>query len=261
MTRQLMSATGVVQSVATATANALVERDGNGDARFKHVGGDQSLNSAGIFGGVYLATTATPKTGNYSPAETDFFLPFNCTGGDLQCNLPAAASSSGLVLAVQKTDTSLNAVIIDGNASETVGLETTIFLTTQNEIALIQCDGSNWVVLWQGVPPGVAGGKVVAKSASFSAGGDGRAYAITVGAGVITVTLPPAARWNGKSITFKRVDAGAGSVTLTTNSTETVDGTNDPSGLFNGSGTQYDVLTIVSDGANWHYLADRGPAT
>lgn len=256
-----MSATGVVQSVATATAGALVERDGNGDSRFKHVGGDQSLNSAGIFGGVYLATTSTPKTGNYSPAETDFFLPFNCTGGDLQCNLPAAASSSGLVLAVQKTDTSLNAVIIDGNASETVGLETTIFLTTQNEIALIQCDGSNWVVLWQGVPPGVAGGKGVAKVASFSAGGDGRVYLITTAGGTIVVTLPPAARWEGKVLTLKKVDGGAGSVSLTTNLAETVDGTNDPTGLLSGAGAQYDVLNLLGQGGNWHYLADRGPAT
>src|SRR5690349_12255420 len=93
------------QAINTATAGALVERDGNGDSEFAHVVGKTALNAAGNAGGIFLGILAA-KTTNYSPAETDFFVPFDCTSGALQANLPAAASNSGKLLAIQKTDSS-----------------------------------------------------------------------------------------------------------------------------------------------------------
>lgn len=240
----------LVQYGSTNAANSIPERDNNGDTYFARARAVTALVSAG---GLQVGQIA--KTANFTGTEGNEEVWFDCTSGNLTFTLPAAATSAGWVYDVVKTDTSVNTLTIDGNAAELVNGDLTQVLHFQWEHARLVCDGTKWHMR-RFVPQNVS-----AKSASFTVGGAGPVYAITVGAGVIVATLPPAAEMKGVPVTFKRVDGGAGSVTLTTNSTETVDGTNDPTLLFNGAGTQYDVLTILSDGTNWHYLADRGPAT
>ena len=62
----------------------------------------------------------------------------------------------------------------------------------------------------------------------------------------ITLTLPSAAGIAGRQYTFKRVNAGANAVTVAAAATETIDGA---STLV--ITTQYEHITIVSDGTNW----------
>lgn len=240
----------IVQYTSLNSANSIPERDSNGDTYFARARAATALVSAG---GLQVGQIA--KTGNYSAAETNEEIWCDATSGALTITLPAAATSAGWRFHITKVDTSVNAVTIDGNASEQVNGDLTQVLHFQWESAELACDGTKWVMRR------TVHQRVSAKSANFTVGGLGPVYAITVGAGVITVTLPPAAEMKDVPITLKRVDGGAGSVSLTTNSTETVDGTNDPTGLFNGAGTQYDVLVLLSDGSNYHYMADRGPAT
>lgn len=63
----------------------------------------------------------------------------------------------------------------------------------------------------------------------------------------LTLQLPAAANVVGQEITIKKVDSGAGGITITTNSTEKIDG-QDTYVLDD----QYDVVTVVSDGSNFH---------
>lgn len=62
----------------------------------------------------------------------------------------------------------------------------------------------------------------------------------------IALTLPTAVGISGRQYTFKRVNSGANSVTIATTASEVIDGA---STLV--LSTQYDRVTIVSDGANW----------
>lgn len=66
----------------------------------------------------------------------------------------------------------------------------------------------------------------------------------TAGAGGITVTLPAPA--TGKKVVIKKVDSGAGAVTISRNSTDTIDG-----GTTAALYYQYESMTLVSDGTNW----------
>lgn len=66
---------------------------------------------------------------------------------------------------------------------------------------------------------------------------------VTGGAGGLTVTLPSAA--TGKIVVVKKVDSGAGAVTVSAGSA-TVDGTASKVLYY-----QYESLTFVSDGTNW----------
>lgn len=72
----------------------------------------------------------------------------------------------------------------------------------------------------------------------------------TTGGGGITLVLPAAAANSGRRITFKKVDAGAGVLTIDGASSETIDGA-----LTAALGVQYGFMTVQSDGSNWHIVA------
>ena len=69
----------------------------------------------------------------------------NCTGGAITVNLPAAATAgSGKVLRVKKTDSSANAVTVEGNGAETLDGALNVSLAVQYQAVTLISDGSNW---------------------------------------------------------------------------------------------------------------------
>ena len=70
----------------------------------------------------------------------------DATGAAFTVTLPAAATVSGASISVKKTDSSGNAVTIDGNGAETIDGATTLALSTQYEAVTLWSDGSNWWV-------------------------------------------------------------------------------------------------------------------
>lgn len=63
--------------------------------------------------------------------------------------------------------------------------------------------------------------------------------------GSFTITLPPAGSWVGRVITVKQISA-TGTVTVDGDGSETIDGSADFP-----LATQYDSVTVISDGSNW----------
>ena len=74
-------------------------------------------------------------------------LLIDATAGAVTLTLLAAATAAdGFEFCVKKTDSSANAVTLDGNASETIDGATTYALSGQYHAAILVCDGSNWHV-------------------------------------------------------------------------------------------------------------------
>jgi hypothetical protein len=84
------------------------------------------------------------KTTAYTAAIGDDIVLCDATGAAFTVTLPAAATSSGMVVAVKKIDASANAITIDANASETIDGVTTKQLVSQWQSLTIACDGSAW---------------------------------------------------------------------------------------------------------------------
>lgn len=78
---------------------------------------------------------------------TDYLILANATGGAITVTLPPAAENEGRVIAVKKTDVSVNAVTVDGNGSETIDGATTKALASQYDVATVFSDGSGWWLL------------------------------------------------------------------------------------------------------------------
>jgi hypothetical protein len=81
-----------------------------------------------------------------SGSPKDLYL-CDATSGAITADLPAAASHSGRVVTVKKTDASGNAVTLDGNSSETIDGATTKVLASQYDCASIVSDGTEWHLL------------------------------------------------------------------------------------------------------------------
>lgn len=93
------------------------------------------------------------KTTTYTATSQDDVVLCDASSAAFTLTLPAAASNTGKVFSIQKTDTSIaNAVTIDGDASETIGGSTTKTLNTQGETLTIVSDGTNWQILDRRIP-------------------------------------------------------------------------------------------------------------
>ncbi len=94
--------------------------------------------------------TTVAKSANYTvlEADRDKLIRVDATSGAITIALLAAATAGdGFQIAIKKTDSSGNAVTIDGNGSETIDGALTIALNNQNEVAVLISNGTSWNII------------------------------------------------------------------------------------------------------------------
>lgn len=133
----LLEKTGVsamaVRGVGTSDpANVLTRLDS--DNRYNRIGE-----------GLYVNVRSVSASGNV--ASNDYAILVNASGGAVTMTLPAAASSTGQVVNVKKTDASANSVTLDGNGAETIDGAATLAWTTQYQSYTIICNGTGWSII------------------------------------------------------------------------------------------------------------------
>lgn len=99
-----------------------------------------------------LNKTVVEKSAAYSLTSDDQVVLGDASSAAFTLTLPAAASNEGRIFDIKKTDSSFNAVTIDGNSSETIDGETSTTLDTQYESIQIVSDGTNWHILRRDIP-------------------------------------------------------------------------------------------------------------
>lgn len=95
----------------------------------------------------YLPELPAAKTGAYTVIATDLnsIIPVDVSGGAFTISLTAAATlGAGFIVTLIKSDSSANAVTIDGNGAETINGVTTITLDNQYSVVTLFCTGSAW---------------------------------------------------------------------------------------------------------------------
>jgi hypothetical protein len=114
------------------------------------------------------------KTTTYTALVTDDFIFASASGGAWSLALPSAATCSGKVMGVRKTDATLSAVTIDPNSTETIGGASTTTLNTEGETLYFVSDGTNWQILhriipskWTSYTPTITGFGTAASAAFF----------------------------------------------------------------------------------------------
>jgi hypothetical protein len=138
------------------------------------------VKDGGITGTKWKKTTVS-KTTTYTATTSDDTILCSASGGAWTLSLPAAASSAGKIFTIKKTDSSTNAITIDGSGSETIDGALTKLLVRQYQWYEITCDGSAWYITNQGGPLG--------QQVSSSSGNFGSTSATPTAVTNLTVTL------------------------------------------------------------------------
>jgi hypothetical protein len=107
--------------------------------------------TAGVLSFRYPEKT-TSQTTAYTGTGDETVILCDATSAAFTVTLPAAASYTGKHYYIKKTDSTLNLVTIDGNASETIDGAATTTLATQYEAIKILSDGSNWHTVARVIP-------------------------------------------------------------------------------------------------------------
>jgi len=105
---------------------------------------DPDTDIASLFAGK-LASVA--KTTTYVATATDGIILCDASGGAFTVTLPTAVGIAGKYYLVKKTDTSSNAVTVDGNGTETIDAVLSKYLRTYLDYVIVYSDGANWNVL------------------------------------------------------------------------------------------------------------------
>lgn len=100
------------------------------------------------------AGTATPRirsqvttvTTTYTITSTDDLILADASGGAFTITLPTAVGIIGREYEIKKIDTSINAITIDADGSETIDRALTFDLELVDEVITIKTDGSNWFI-------------------------------------------------------------------------------------------------------------------
>ena len=128
----------ILQTTDDNAANSIQEWQDSSANVFSHV----------LAGGELIQYKQTvAKTGAYTATVNDEVIFCDVNGGAFTITLPASSGNAGLNFHIKKTDSSGNAVTIDGNASETIDGDLTVDITDQYESLHLVCDGNNWHVL------------------------------------------------------------------------------------------------------------------
>jgi hypothetical protein len=104
--------------------------------------------------GAKLSTAVSSKTAAYTVTSTDDVILCDATSAAFTVTLPTAVGITGRTYDIQKTDSSANAVTVDGDGTETLRGQTTFKLATRYERIRIISDGANWQILTHEYPKG-----------------------------------------------------------------------------------------------------------
>ncbi len=100
--------------------------------------------------GSFPILSVQSKTTNYTVLSTDrgADILVDASSGAVTITLLAVATAlSGFTLRVKKTDSSTNAVTVDGNLAETIDGSTTILLEVQNDAISLDNNGTSWFIM------------------------------------------------------------------------------------------------------------------
>jgi len=87
------------------------------------------------------------KTSAYSATNSDHVITCDASGGAFTVTLPDTNGRTGRVYHIKKTDSSGNAVTVDGDGSQTIDGSTTKAISVQYDSIMIVSDGSNWHII------------------------------------------------------------------------------------------------------------------
>ncbi|MCB9988642.1 MAG: hypothetical protein H6868_04810 [Rhodospirillales bacterium] len=165
-------------------------------------------------------------------------------GGALTIELPNAADAVGVEMTVKKIDSSANLVTVTedgGNGPD----GRSFFLGGENDYVTMLSNGAEWFVTSSNRMSGNT--RYADTTGTYQIDMAVDVYLISSFGGAVTAQLPPAnaSEAVGRMVTVKKTDLSSNTITVTEQ------GGSGPDGYGQPLTSQYDALTVVSDGGQW----------
>lgn len=172
----------------------------------------------------------------------------NATNGAITIELPNAASSAGAEMTVKKVDNTGNIVSI----TETGGAgpdSNTLQLGGPNDYATMISNGASWFIKASNRLAGNT--RFIDSSGTVDIDMAVDVYLVSSFGGALTTRLPPAnaAEAIGRTVTIKKTDPSGNAVTVTEQ------GGSGPDQFAQPLASQYNAITVVSNGAQWYIIS------
>lgn len=170
-------------------------------------------------------------------------------GGDLEVRLPLAADASGCEMTIKKVDTSKNLVTISEQDAGSGPDRSAFFLGGQFDFVTMVSNGAEWFVTSSNRMAGNT--RFYDGSGLYDVDLAVDIYLISSFSGALEVRLPPADAPEaiGRTVTIKKTDVSGNVVTVSEQGGSGPDGFNQP------LNSQYNALTVVSDGGQWFIVS------
>jgi hypothetical protein len=169
-------------------------------------------------------------------------------GGAVTVVLPAAVSAPGVTMTIKKVDSSGNIITVsEDSGSGPDG--STLQLGGQNDFVTVISNGATWHI--------VSSSRVAGNTRYFDGSGTYDidmavdVYLLSSFGGAMTARLPPAnaAKAVGRMVTIKKTDSSSNVITVTEQ------GGNGPDQYNQPLTSQYDAITVVSNGGQWYIVS------
>ena len=139
--------------------------------------------------------------------------------------------------------------VIGGDNLYIIKLSSTGTWSHTNKYGIFDDTGYGWYNTGTMSANGYSGNITTQTNTNYTALSTDDVILVSTGGTTRTISFAAASTLTGKIYHIKKIDAGAGLVTLDPNSTETIDGDLTPDIT-----AQYESFMMVSDGSNWHVL-------
>ncbi len=165
-------------------------------------------------------------------------------GGALEVELPHAGDAVGVEMSVKKTDSSSNLITITedgGNGPD--GRH--YYLGAENDFVTMLSNGAEWFVTSSNRAPGNT--RFFDGSGLYDVDLAVDTYLLSSFGGALEARLPPADAPEavGRTVTLKKTDVSSNVITITEQ------GGSGPDGYGQPLNSQYNAITVVSDGGSW----------
>lgn len=169
-------------------------------------------------------------------------------GGSLTVNLPNAADAVGAMMVVKKIDASKNVITVSedsGNGPD----NRNYYLGSENDYVSMISNGAEWFVVSSNRSAGNT--RYYDGSGIYDIDMAVDTYLLSSFGGALEARLPPANAPEavGRTVTIKKTDVSSNTVTVSELGGSGPDGFNQP------LASQYNAITVVSDGGQWYIVS------
>lgn len=173
----------------------------------------------------------------------------NATGGAITASLPAASDAAGAVMTIKKVDSSASIVTVTEQGGGAGPDGSPLLLGGWNDYVTVISNGASWYVLSSNRLAGNT--RYADTTGTYDIDMAVDTYLLSSYGGALIARLPPAnaAQAIGRKVTIKKTDVSSNTITITEQGGA---GPDQSSQILD---SQYEAMTVMSNGAQWYILS------